>query len=97
MFAKLLEHKDLEVRLVAGENIAFLVELEREVQAAASPEDEFDAESLYPTIISMSDVLEKLEELSAERNRYQSKDKLMKQRIGFREFVASIQVCYCAN
>lgn len=88
----LLNHGDVDVRLAAGENIAYLVELERDAAAANEEEEMFSLDDLYPEVITMSEVVEKLEDLSADRSRYQSKDKTLKQRSGFREIVKSVEV-----
>lgn len=87
--ALLLDHNDLDVRLAAGEDIAYLVEVERSV--ASEEEAPFSLDDLYPDVVSMPEVLEKLQDLSADRSRYQSKDKVLKQRSGFREIVNSVE------
>lgn len=85
-----LESSNLEVRLAAGENIAYLVEVERDI--AAEDDAPFSLDDLCPDVVTMSEVLETLQDLSAERNRHQAKDKVLKQRSGFREIVRTVEV-----
>jgi len=81
----LLDNSDLEIKLAAGENIALLIETERELC-----DEEFDINSLHE-LVDVEDMLNKLCDLANDRNRFQAKKDIIKQRTGFKEIYKYIE------
>jgi len=98
---KLLEHPDLDVRLMAGEDVALLVEFARDQYLKNSPDENGDGdgeEQLFDlhtmdaaSSMDVTQVLERLNELASERGRHQNKKEQQKQRVGFREIALFVE------
>jgi len=79
-FVSLLDSPEIEIRSAAGENIALLIETERDL----CTEEAFDLNNLS-TLVDVDDMLSKLSDLANDRNRYQAKKDIIKQRSSFKE------------
>jgi len=79
-FFLLLDNPDVDIRAAAGENIALLIETERDLCS----EEEYDLNNIND-FVNVEDMLSKLCDLATDRNRYQAKKEIIKQRTSFKE------------
>jgi len=85
VFTELLKEEYLPVREAAGQNIALLIECQRNVDLEA-----FDINN-YDGYLSVDDLLNKIEELSLENTRYKAKKERLMQRSMFKPIRATIE------
>lgn len=89
-FGSFLENDDLNVRIMAGENIAFLIENARSY--LSTEEEEFELEWLSDEVeTDVRGLVDQIQSFSQERNRHVSKKESLKQRSGFKEIYKSIE------
>lgn len=85
--ADLLKNEDVDVRVAAGEAVALLVEKQRDVE-----EDNFELRSFADIgQVDVDDLLDTLQELASDKNKLRARKDKLKQRLPFKEIVASVE------
>jgi len=82
---ELLKNEDVDVRVEAGEAIALLVEIARDVD-----QDDFDIDSLS-AYIDVNELFDRLNELSSDKTKGRSRKERLKQRLPFKEIAAAVE------